>query len=74
MVQHNGMYQQDSKQNAFSYRGKPKEKEGRFVRNSFTDRRSGYDRRKSYSAKYFDMGGAERRNWKERRYLWFMTE
>jgi hypothetical protein len=40
---------------------------------SSIDRRSGTDRRKSYKALYFLKGGVERRNWKERRYLWNMT-
>ena len=39
-----------------------------------TDRRSGEDRRKSYDTDYFLNGGIERRSWKERRFLWYMTE
>lgn len=37
------------------------------------DRRSGIDRRKAYSARYFEKGGIDRRGWKERRYLWYQT-
>ncbi len=37
------------------------------------DRRSGQDRRKGSNAKYFLKNGVERRSWKERRYLWYMT-
>jgi len=74
MDQPNRIYHQDSEKDTYSYRDKPKKKNGKSVRISSIDRRSGYDRRKSYSPQYFDVGGAERRNWKERRYLWFMTE
>lgn len=74
MVQHNSIYKHDSEKNAYSYRCKLKEKVGKSVNRSSIDRRSGHDRRKSYSTNYFNMGGVERRNWKERRYLWFMTE
>jgi hypothetical protein len=38
------------------------------------DRRSGVDRRQSSDNRYFLNGGVERRSWKERRYLWYMTE
>jgi hypothetical protein len=37
------------------------------------DRRSGRDRRKGSNAKYFLKNGVERRSWKERRYIWYMT-
>jgi hypothetical protein len=37
------------------------------------DRRSGKDRRQSFNSQYFLKGGIERRSWKERRYLWYMT-
>jgi hypothetical protein len=43
------------------------------MRRSSIDRRSGKDRRKTYKALYFLKGGIERRNWRERRYLWDMT-
>ena len=36
-------------------------------RNKFVDRRSGEDRRQSYSLDYFENGGAERRKGGERR-------
>ena len=39
-----------------------------------TDRRSGKDRRKSGDINYFLNGGIERRSWRERRFLWYMTE
>jgi hypothetical protein len=38
------------------------------------DRRSGVDRRQSFDNRYFLNNGSERRSWKERRYLWYMTE
>ncbi|MBW2517529.1 MAG: hypothetical protein JRE88_12170 [Deltaproteobacteria bacterium] len=38
------------------------------------DRRTGVDRRQSFDNGYFLKGGFERRSWKERRYLWYMTE
>jgi len=38
------------------------------------DRRSGKDRRRSCDTHYFLNGGIERRSWKERRFLWYMTE
>jgi len=38
------------------------------------DRRSGDDRRQSFDNSYFLKGGIERRSWKERRFLWYMTE
>ena len=44
------------------------------IKSIYPDRRSGEDRRKSYSIDYFLQGGIERRSWKERRYLWYMTE
>lgn len=36
-------------------------------------RRSGKDRRKISSKKYFLRGGLERRSWKDRRISWYMT-
>jgi len=42
-------------------------------KNSNPDRRSGVDRRKSNNRDYFTLGGLERRNWHERRKLWYMT-
>ena len=38
------------------------------------DRRSGVDRRQSLDNSYFLEGGIERRSWRERRFLWYMTE
>ena len=38
------------------------------------DRRSNVDRRKTLNRKYFLKGGKERRSWKERRYIWYMTQ
>ena len=40
---------------------------------STKDRRSFGDRRKSRKRAYFLNGGKERRSWKERRFLWYMT-
>ena len=37
------------------------------------DRRSVQDRRKGSNATYFLKNGVERRSWKERRYLWYIT-
>ena len=42
-------------------------------RNLTPDRRCGIDRRKSNSPEYFRNGGIERRSWRERRNLWYMT-
>lgn len=36
-------------------------------------RRSGKDRRKISTKKYFLRGGLERRSWKDRRKSWYMT-
>ncbi|MGD8666925.1 MAG: hypothetical protein PVI38_16560 [Desulfobacterales bacterium] len=44
------------------------------LRQPVEDRRSGVDRRQSFDNRYFLNGGVERRSWKERRYLWYMTE
>ena len=43
------------------------------IDNSKKDRRSGIERRKAQSKKYFLMGGEERRSWSERRNLWYLT-
>lgn len=37
------------------------------------DRRLNQDRRNSLNKSYFLSGGRERRNWKERRFIWYMT-
>ena len=42
-------------------------------KNSKPDRRCGADRRKSNNPEYFRNGGVERRSWRERRNLWYMT-
>ena len=42
-------------------------------KNSNPDRRSEIDRRKSNNREYFSLGGLERRSWRERRKLWYMT-
>ena len=42
-------------------------------KNANPDRRSGVDRRKSNNRDYFSRGALERRNWHERRKLWYMT-
>ena len=70
----NRKFQEYSGENAFRSLDYSKRKDINSERTKSSDRRSGCDRRKSYSAKYFKAGGSERRNWKERRYLWFMTE
>ena len=43
------------------------------IDNSRKDRRSGDERRKAQSNKYFIDGGVERRSWAERRNLWYLT-
>ena len=56
-----------------SFKGKYKKGNER-SRNDFSkDRRSGTDRRIKVSSEYFRKGGVERRSWKERRDLWYMT-
>ena len=40
---------------------------------STKDRRSYSDRRKTRRQDYFLNGGKERRSWKERRFIWYMT-
>jgi hypothetical protein len=40
---------------------------------STKDRRAYGDRRRTCQRDYFLKGGKERRNWKERRFLWYMT-
>ncbi|MGD9057042.1 MAG: hypothetical protein PVG40_00355 [Desulfobacterales bacterium] len=44
------------------------------LRKPVGDRRSEVDRRQLSDNRYFLEGGVERRSWKERRYLWYMTE
>ena len=53
---------------------KSKRNNNRPIKSIYSDRRTGTDRRKSYSIDYFLQGGIERRSWRERRYLWYMTE
>ena len=43
------------------------------IGDSGKDRRSGEERRKGQSKKYFSDGGIERRSWTERRNLWYQT-
>lgn len=52
---------------------KPNKINKKLVDDFVRDRRSGKDRRKCSNAKYFTNNGVERRSWKERRYLWYMT-
>jgi len=40
---------------------------------SAKDRRAHGDRRRTCRRDYFLKGGKERRSWKERRFLWYMT-
>jgi hypothetical protein len=64
----------DGLQNNFkSYGERADKKNAKPVRRASNDRRSGKDRRKTYTALYFLKGGIERRKWRERRYLWNMT-
>jgi hypothetical protein len=42
--------------------------------NKNSDRRLNQDRRKSFSKSYFLRRGRERRNWEERRFIWYMTQ
>ena len=53
---------------------KSKRKNDRLLKSINSDRRSGKDRRRSYSTDYFFHGGIERRSGRERRYLWYMTD
>ena len=43
------------------------------IYNPDDSRRSAQDRRKSANRQYFLDGGVERRSWKERRFIWYMT-
>ena len=65
------MYPIDKKKASSLLRLKTTERNRIF--NPTGDRRSGADRRKSLSQQYFSDGGTERRSWKERRYIWYMT-
>ena len=57
----------------------PTQKEGNFIfdknikNGSICGRRSGKDRRKKLTLRYFIKGGFERRSWKERRKYWYLT-
>ena len=42
--------------------------------NENNDRRSNQDRRKSFKKNYFLNGEKDRRNGKERRFIWYMTQ
>jgi hypothetical protein len=55
------------------YLHKPNKSKKNFEDAHGRDRRSGQDRRKGPNTKYFLKNGTERRSWKERRYLWYMT-
>jgi hypothetical protein len=68
------MNHQDKKQVIRQYPNKFERKSYRLVKSIYPDRRSGKDRRISYSIDYFSEGGIERRSWRERRYLWYMTD
>ena len=52
---------------------KPRNRNKGVIDNSGKDRRSGEERRKAQSNKYFFDGGDERRSWAERRNLWYLT-
>lgn len=56
------------------YPNKSKRKNDRLLKSINSDRRSGKDRRRSYSNVHFFHGGIERRSGRERRYLWYMTD
>jgi hypothetical protein len=53
---------------------KSRRKNNQLLKNIYSDRRSGKDRRRSQSTDYFFHGGLERRSWRERRYFWYMTD
>jgi hypothetical protein len=55
------------------YPSKPKRKPKHFPGSDGPDRRTGQDRRKLQNPDFFSEGGVERRSWKERRFLWYMT-
>jgi len=64
----------DKKEPIRLYPNKSKRNTDRLLKSINSDRRSGKDRRRSYSHDYFLHGGIERRSWKERRYFWYMTD
>jgi hypothetical protein len=64
----------DKKELIRQYPNKSKRKNDRLLKSIYSDRRSGKDRRSSYSIDYFFHGGIERRSWRERRYLWYMID
>jgi hypothetical protein len=61
------------KKKDYLYQYKPKRKNKNPSLCCSPDRRTAKDRRKSQNPNYFLKGGIERRSWKERRYLWYMT-
>jgi hypothetical protein len=62
------------KEHILLHPNKSRKKNDHRLKSIYSDRRSGKDRRKSHSAAYFSHGGLERRSWRERRYLWYMTD
>ena len=64
----------DRKELIRPYPSKSKRENDRFLKRTNSDRRSGKDRRRTYSTDYFFHGGIERRSGRERRYLWYMTD
>jgi hypothetical protein len=67
------MPSQHTKKKDCIYPYNPKKKHKNFSGGYSPDRRSGQDRRKSQQPDFLSEGGVERRSWKERRYLWYMT-
>jgi len=64
----------DKKEPISLYPNKSERNTSQLLKSIDSDRRSGKDRRRSYSRGYFLDGGIERRSWKERRYYWYMTD
>jgi len=64
----------DKKKLISLYPNKSEKNTSQLLKSIDSDRRSGKDRRRSYSRDYFLHGGIERRSWKERRYFWYMTD
>ena len=64
----------DKKEPFNLYPNKSKRNTDQLLKSISSGRRSGKDRRISYNHDYFLHGGIERRNWKERRFFWYMTD
>jgi hypothetical protein len=68
------MYSQRKKTFTRLHSNKSSTRHQKRLKQPVADRRSGVDRRQSPDSHYFLKGGLERRSWKERRLLWYMTD